>query len=103
MVKLIHYCKGYSQQLKIKLYYFCLMSNSTLPSFFKSKKNKEFHYKPRYWDKYKEQRNKSNYSDRLKIKFKTNNRNHTKENAVNKRIVLLIIILSLLMYYLFYY
>ena len=79
------------------------MSNSTLPSFFKTKKNKEFYYKPRHLDRYKERVNRSNSKGRLNIKFKTNNRNHTREKAVNKRIVLLIILLSLLMYYIFYY
>lgn len=71
-----------------------------LPSFFKTQKTKEFTYRPRYWDKQKERRERVKEGKIEGLKFRSNTRNQKIEKARNKRIFLLIILLSLLVYYL---
>lgn len=73
------------------------MEAPKIPSFFRTSNVKTFYFKPRYYNKEKEQREKSKVDRKIKVKFR-NNRTNKKEKGRIIRTVILIIILSLLAY-----
>ena len=74
------------------------MQAPRLPSFFKSPNNKDFSFKPRYYDKRKERREQLLKEKKSPLRFKRNNLNTSVQKGRKYRIIFLIIILSLLAY-----
>lgn len=84
-------------------------------TFFKTPRNKQFNYKPVYWDKEKEEREKRRKSaledtnkeysealrERLEMRWRRNSGAREKKSS-NVRLVGIIFVLALISYYLFF-
>ncbi len=83
-------------------------------TFFKTNKNKQFNYKPVYWDKAKEERNKrlktaleetdKDYAEalreRMEYRWKRNSPQAAQKNA-NLRVLAILVVIGLFFYYIF--
>ncbi len=83
-------------------------------TFFKTNKNKQFNYKPVYWDKAKEERNKrlktafeetdKEYSEalreRMDLRWKRNSPQAAQKNA-NLRVLAILLVIGIFFYYIF--
>lgn len=73
------------------------MQAPKIPSFFKASHAKSFSFKPRYYNREKEQRKQLKEKVRREINFRKNNTNKKEKGRIT-RTIFLIIILSLLAY-----
>ncbi|TVQ15361.1 MAG: hypothetical protein EA361_05900 [Bacteroidetes bacterium] len=83
-------------------------------TFFKTNRNKQFNYKPVYWDKAKEERNKrlktafeetdKDYSEalreRMDLRWKRNSPQAAQKNA-NLRVLAILLVIGIFFYYIF--
>ncbi|MFW6224133.1 MAG: hypothetical protein ACOC4R_00595 [Bacteroidota bacterium] len=83
-------------------------------TFFKTNKNKQFDYKPVYWDKAKEERDKrlktaleetnKDYAEalreRMELRWKRNSSQSARKNA-NLRVLAILLVIGLVFYYIF--
>ncbi len=83
-------------------------------TFFKTNKNKQYNYKPVYWDKAKEERNKrlktafeetdKEYAEalreRMELRWKRNSPQTAQKNA-NLRVLAILLVIGIVFYYIF--
>lgn len=83
-------------------------------TFFKTNKNKQFNYKPVYWDKAKEERDKrlktaleetnKDYAEalreRMEVRWKRTSSQSAQKNA-NLRVLAILLVIGLFFYYIF--